>query len=93
MWRWAPAPVGSPPRGDNSDHGGKNGDELGCFDLIWLRFGGFSLEIHCHSALLYFQPLPLPSTPLLTTFDHILLLNAYMSTTKLQVMTDRFVSL
>jgi hypothetical protein len=58
------------------DQKGKNGDELGCFDLISLRFGGFSLEIHC--SLRFFSPLPTLTTvqPLSTTFDHILSLNA-----------------
>jgi hypothetical protein len=83
MWRRAPSPVGSPPRGDNSNHGGKNGDELGCFDLIRAIFGGVSSKIHWRSKFAHCRPLLLSSYPLSTTFDHILLLNAYMSTTKL----------
>jgi hypothetical protein len=67
------------------DQRGKNGDELGCSDLISIRFGGFSLEIHCHSALLHFRPQSLLPIPLSTTFVHILRLNALLSIPNLLV--------
>lgn len=92
MWARAPSPVLA-SLCEADCQGGKNGDELGFFNLIQALLGGVSLEFHHCSVLLHFRPRFLLFIPLSTTFDHILRLNALLSMAKLQVMYGRFVSI
>jgi hypothetical protein len=75
------------------DQRGKNSDEFGFFNLIQALFGGGSRLFHHHSDLTHFRPRSLLLSPLSTTFDHILRLNALLSMAKLQVSFGQFVSI
>src|SRR5690242_18618836 len=75
------------------DQRGKNGDELGLFDLIQVLLGGVISKFHHRSSPVHFHPRPLPFEPLSTTFDHILRLNALLSTRMLKAVSEWCVSI